>query len=191
MSGTYPTSPAPVSLTRNSLTPTLISVAHSLKRQVRTRGSQQWSFTLKYAPMRRATLAPLEAFLAAQRGQYSTFLFVPPILGSTSGSATGTVTINGAHAAGVNSIAILGLTGTLKAGDMIKFAGHSKVYFLTADATTTMTIEPPLLSALTTGEAVSYNSVPVTCALASDTLTMTLNPANLTDGFEVNLVEVI
>lgn len=191
MSGTFPTSPEPASITRTSITPTLISVSHSLKRQVRARGVQQWSFTLKYPPQRRATMAPLEAFLAAQRGQYSTFTFVPPVFGSSSGTVSGTVTINGAHAAGVNSIAILGLTGALKAGDFVKFAGHNKVYMLTADATTTLTIEPPLYAALTTGEAVTYSNVPVTCALASDSHSATLNPGNLTDGFELQLVEAL
>ncbi len=191
MSGTFPTSPAPSSISRTSFTPTLISVAHSLKRQTRTRGSQRWSFTLSYPALRRATLAPLEAFLAAQRGQYSTFLFVPPIFGSSSGTVSGSVTVNGAHAAGVSSIAITGLTGTLKAGDFVKFDGHNKVYFLTADATSTLTIEPPLSDALTSGEAVTYTDVPVTCALASDTFGVTLNPGNLTEGFTVELVEAL
>lgn len=191
MSGNYPTTPAPASISRTSLTPTMISVAHSLKRQVRTRGSQQWSFTLAYPALRRASVAPLEAFLSAQRGQYSTFTFTPHVYGSTSGSATGTVTANGTHAAGVSSIAISGLTGTLKAGDFIKFAGHNKVYFLTADATTTLTIEPPLLAALSTGASVTYTDVPFTCALAADTFTAQLNPGDIVSGFDVQIVEVL
>lgn len=191
MSGTYPTSPVPASVSRTSLTPTMISVAHSLKRQTRTRGSQQWSFSLSYPAQRRASVAPLEAFLAAQRGQYSTFIFVPPVYGSTSGSGAGTVTVNGAHSAGVSSIEISGLTGALKAGDFVKFAGHNKVYFLTADATTTLTIEPPLLAALSTGASVTYTDVPFTCALAADTFTAQLNPGNIVSGFDVQIVEVL
>lgn len=191
MSGIFPTTPAPAEIRRQSLTPTLISVAHSLKRQVRSRGSQRWSFALKYSAMKRTNMAILEAFLMAQRGQYSTFTFVPPVFGSTSGTATGTVTVSGAHTAGDNTIVITGMTGTLKAGDFIKFAGHNKIYMLTADATTLATIEPPLLSALANGEAVTYNSVPFTCALASDTFESTLTPAGIFPGFEVSLVEVI
>ena len=191
MSGTFPTTPAPVSVTRTSVSPTLISVAHSLKRQVRSRGSQQWLFKLTYAPMRRATAAPLEAFLAAQRGQFSTFLFVPPVYGSSSGTPSGTVTVSGAYTAGSTSITIAGLTGTLKAGDFVKFAGHTKGYILTADATTTMTIEPPLYAALATGEAVTYSGVAFTCAVASDAFSSKLNPGNLTDSLEVSLIEVV
>jgi hypothetical protein len=191
MSGTFPTSPEPRSITRTSLTPTMISTAHSLKRQVRSRGPQQWSFRLAYTALKRATLAPLEAFLIAQRGQFSTFLFVPPVYGNSSGTVSGSVTVNGAHAAGATSIAVTGLTGTLKAGDVVKFAGHTKVYMLTADATTTMTIEPPLLSALVSAEAVTYNGVPFTVALVSDTLSATLNPGDLTEPFELNLIEVV
>jgi hypothetical protein len=191
MSGTFPTTPEPRSITRSSLSPTLISVSHSLKRQVRSRGSQQWSFKLAYAPLKRATLAPLEAFLIAQRGQYSTFSFVPPVYGNSSGTVSGTVTVNGAHAAGATSVAISGLTGTLKGGDFIKFAGHSKVYMLTADATATLTVEPPLSAALVTGEAVAYNGVTFTCALATDGLSATINPGDLTEALELVLVEVV
>ncbi len=187
----YPTTPAPHSVTRSSFTPTLISVAHSLKRQVRARGAHRWSFVLKYKPMRRASAALLDAFLMAQRGQYVSFLFVPPVYGSSSGTVSGTVTVNGAHSAGVASVSITGLTGTLKAGDMIKFAGHTKVYMLTADGTTTLTIQPPLSSALVTAEAVTYNNVPVTVALASDSFDSTMTPANLTGEFEVALMEVV
>lgn len=191
MSGTFPSSPVPSEITRTSLTPTLVSIAHSLKRQVRQRGSQRWAFSLQYPVLTRAAVAPLEAFLAAQRGQYSDFIFVPPVFGSTSGSASGAVTVNGAHTAGATSIAIAGLTGSLKGGDFVKFSGHNKTYILTADATTALTIEPPLYAAIAHGEGVSYNNVSVTCALASDSFSSTVAPGALVSGFSVELVEVL
>jgi hypothetical protein len=191
MSGTFPTSPEPSKMSIQSLTPTLISTAHSMQRQVRSKGSQRWSFVLSYAPMSRTNWAPLFAFLMAQRGQYSTFTFVPPVIGSSSGSVSGSVTVNGAHAAGVSTVAISGLTGTLKAGDFIKFASANKIYMLTADATTSMSLEPPLGVALATGAAVTYTSVPFTCAMGADVLASTFNPANITDGVELTLVEAL
>jgi hypothetical protein len=56
------------------------------------------------------------------------------------------------------------MTGTLKAGDLVKFA-HSKVYMIVADVTAdgsneaTLTIEPPLREALADNALVSLMMV--------------------------------
>lgn len=190
MSGTFPTSPAPQKMSVTSITPTLVSIAHSLRRQARTRGVQRWSFALSFGPSSRAAWAPLYAFLLSQKGQYSTFLFIPPRIGSTAGTGTGTVTVDGATAAGATTVAISGLSGTLKAGDFIKFAGHVKCYMLTADATTSMSLEPPLLSSLANTEAVTYTDVPFTCALGTDSAASEIIPAGLFSGIDLTILEV-
>ena len=84
--------------------------------------------------------------------------------------------MNGAHSAADTTIAIDGFAGDgagrLKAGDLIKFA-HDKVYMVVADVTSssnaaTVTIEPPLRTALANNSSVTYDSVPVTVHLTSD-----------------------
>ena len=66
------------------------------------------------------------------------------------------------------------MTGTLKAGDFVKFASHNKVYMVVADATAdgsneaTITIEPPLITALANDSAVTYDNVPFTVHLIND-----------------------
>ena len=65
------------------------------------------------------------------------------------------------------------MTGTLKAGDFVKFASHTKVYMVVADATSssnasTVTIEPPLISALADNSVVTYDNVSFTVHLTND-----------------------
>ena len=73
-----------------------------------------------------------------------------------------------------NYTQLMEMTGTLKAGDYIKFASHNKVYMVVADVTAdgsneaTLTIEPPLITALADDSAVTYDNVPFTVHLTSD-----------------------
>ena len=63
--------------------------------------------------------------------------------------------------------------GRFKAGDFIKFASHDKVYMVVSDVTSssnaaTVTIEPPLITALTDNSAVTYDNVSFTVHLTND-----------------------
>lgn len=186
----YPTTPTPSTIKITGISPTLTSVTHSMKRQARSRGGQRWLIEASYPPLTRAQFAPLWAFANAQQGQYNTFTYIPPVYGDSSGSATGTLQSNGAASAGDSSITCDGLTGTLKAGDFVKFAGHDKVYTLTADGSTTLSIEPPLMSAVADNEVVTYQDVPFTMAFADDTQELAMGSDQLV-GFSIKLVEVV
>jgi len=186
----YPTTPTASSIKITGISPTLTSVTHSLKRQARSRGGQRWLIEAGYPAMTRSQFAPLWAFVNAQKGQYNTFTYKPPIYKDSSGTATGTLLANGSASAGDSSIACDGLTGTLKAGDFIKFAGHDKVYTLTADATTSLAIEPPLLSAVADNEAITYNDVPFTMAFQDDKQELSMGIDQMV-GFSIKLVEVV
>jgi len=192
MSGTFPTTPTASSIKITGISPTLTSVTHSLKRQARSRGGQRWLIEAGYPAMTRATFAPLWAFTNSQQGQYGTFTYQPPIYKDSSGSATGTLLVNNAsgYSAGDSSITVDGLTGTLKAGDFVKFASHDKVYTLTADATTSLAIEPSLMSAVADNEAVTYNDVPFTMAFVDDKQELSMGVDQLV-GFSIKLVEVV
>lgn len=186
----FPTTPQPSSLKITGISPTLTSVTHSLKRQARSRGGQRWLIEAGYPAMNRSEFAPLWAFANAQQGQYNTFTFKPPIYKDTSGTATGTLLVNGGDAAGDSSITTDGLTGILKAGDFVKFAGHDKVYTLTADGSTTLAIEPPLMSAVANNETITYNDVPFSMAFQDDKQELSMGVEQLI-GFSIKLVEVV
>jgi hypothetical protein len=192
MSGTFPESPAPNSITITSVRPTLVSVTHSLKRQARSRGGQRWLIEAGYPRMSRSTFAPVWAFANAQKGQFETFSYKPPIYKDSTGTASGTLAINNAsgYSAGDSTLTVDGITGTLKAGDFIKFAGHDKVYTITNDATTALNIEPPLLTSVADDEVVIYNDVPFTVAFGADQQELSMSVDQMID-YAISLVEVV
>lgn len=183
-----PTTVLPAQVSVSSWSPTLVSRAYSGKTQRRQRGGhiQRWRLSVRYAPLQRDEFMELWAFLAALRGQYSTFTLTIPTSIVPRGTWGGSPAVNGAVAAGQNTVRIDGLTalvaGAVKAGDFVKFSGHSKVYQVTADGTPDsggeldLCIMPGLVTALSDNETVSFTSVPFTCILAADTQALDLAP---------------
>jgi len=187
----YPTSPGFNAINPSSNRQTLFSQAASGRMQSRKIGGQNWTFTAQYAPMSRAEFAPVLAFVESQNGRHGVFTIVLPVLSNTSGDGTGTVTCSAASI-GASSVTIAGLSGSLKAGDYIKFSGHDKVYMLIADRSGAgaISISPALIGAVTRSDTVVYNNVPFTVRLANDVQSYAL----VTDGFyryEVDLMEAL
>ncbi len=117
------------------------------------------------------------AFIIKQRSGKENFTIIPPEIEDARGSETGTVLVNGVHAVGDTTIAMDAFAGDgagrFKAGDFIKFASHDKVYMVVADVTSssnaaTVTIEPPLITALADNSTVTYDNVPFTVHLTND-----------------------
>jgi hypothetical protein len=192
MSGTYPTTPEFQAINVVSKHKNLMSEAISGRVQVRAIGGQKWQFTAKYNPMTRVEFMPVYSFVTAQQGMLGTFTIVPPVISSTSGTASGTALVNGNHAIGDRTITVDGFTGSLKAGDFVKFANHSKVYMLTADRSGagTMTIEPALVATLANDEVITYNSVPFTMRLSNDIQEYSLS-ANEYYTYEIDMAEAL
>ena len=170
----------------------------SFRRQVQ---GQRFSFTVQYPPMTRAEFAPIMAFIMKQRSRKEDFTITMPSYFNAQGNETGTLLVNGAHSVADTTIAIDGFAGDgagrLKAGDFIKFA-HDKVYMVVADATSssnasTVTIEPPLRTALTNNSSVTYDSVPFTVQLTSDVQEFSTNQndsdGNLLLSYEFDVIE--
>ena len=170
----------------------------SFRRQVQ---GQRFSFTVQYPPMTRAEFAPIMAFIMKQRSRKEDFTVTMPSYFNAQGNETGTLLVNGAHSVADTTIAIDGFAGDgagrLKAGDFIKFA-HEKVYMVVADATSssnasTVTIEPPLRTALTNNSSVTYDSVPFTVQLTSDVQEFATNQndsdGNLLLSYEFDVIE--
>ena len=194
---TFPTTPWPSSMTPGTLQPTQASQSHSLKRQVRSRGAQRWAFKLSYTKRRRDEMAPLIAFAVAARGQFVTFLFVPPVIGSRrAGSGSPVVRVSTAKGRSVPVHGVAAGATIGKAGDYVKFANGTKVYMLTADALANgsgqanLAIEPALYAGVTAGEAVILDNVPFTVAFAADLHETPIEPP-LLYSWDCELVEVL
>ena len=175
MSGTLPnTSFTAINLQSNQKT--LFSETDSGKSFRRQIQGQRFSFTISYPPMKRSDFAPIMAFIMKQRNRKEDFTITMPSYLNAQGNETGTLLVNGSHSASDTTIAIDGFAGDgagrLKAGDLLKFA-HDKVYMVVEDVTSssnsaTVTIEPPLRTALADNSGVTYDSVPFKVHLTSD-----------------------
>jgi hypothetical protein len=182
---------------------TLISQTDSGKTFRRQIDGQKWSFTVSYPLMTRANFQPTMAFIIKQRSQKENFTITFPSYLNATGNETGTLLVNGAHSLADTTIAIDAFAddgaGRLKAGDFIKFA-HSKVYMVVSDVTSssnaaTVTIEPPLTTALSNNSSVTYDSIAFTVHLTSDVQEFNSGQAN-SDGvplfkYEFDVVEDI
>ena len=182
---------------------TLINNSISGKRFVRQIDGQKWRFQLSYPPQTRSDFADVMAFIIKQRSSKESFTITLPTTFNALGNETGSVLVNGAHSVADTTIAMDGFgadgSGRFKAGDFIKFANHSKLYMVVADVTSssnaaTVTIEPPLTTALSNNEAVTYDSVVATVYLASDIQEFTavdLSGSDLVFQYSFDVIEAI
>ena len=179
MSGSFPISSSAFStMGIKSIQNTIVSKTQSGKHLSRQIDGQRFAFTAKIITAKRSDVyGELMAFIIKQRSQKEHFTIIPPELEDARGVETGTLAVNGSHTAGDTTIAIDGFASDtanrLRQGDFIKFNGHSKIYMVVADVTSssgasTVTIEPPLISALADDEAVAYDNIPFTVHLVND-----------------------
>ena len=195
MSGTYPTTPEFSSIGFSSEQKTITSTTDSGKMFAVQIDGQRFKFSASYPPMNRSEFAPVIAFVMKQRSQKETFQIALPDLKNAKGDISGTVLVNGSHSAGDTTIDVDGMTGTIKAGDFVKFGGDTKVYMVVSDATAvagaaTLTIEPPLRSALSNDNSVTYDGVEFTVRLTNDIQQFNTGDLDLY-RFEVDFIEAL
>ncbi len=192
MSGTYPTTPVFSALNFTSQYFNLSSETISGRIQVRNIGGQRFSFTASYPPMTRTEFQPVIAFIMKQRGKAETFTIVLPEISDASGDVSGTMLANGAGTIGDTLIGVDGFTGTLKAGDLFKFAGHDKIYMATSDRSGpgALSFEPALISSVSDNEVMSYDAVPFKVRLTNDVQEFAV-ATDLHYSYEIDFVEAI
>jgi hypothetical protein len=173
MSGTFPTVGFETLDFQSNVTNRITTAVSGKAQRIRV-GAQYWSFKLKSPAMTRSEFMTAYSFIVKQDGQYGSFTVVPPVVSNTTGTATGTITVNATYAAGVLQCKSTGGSGTLKKGDLIKFSNHNKVYMLTEDvdldesSVDTLNFYPNLVTGITNTTTVTYNSVPFTVYLDKD-----------------------
>ena len=179
MSGAFPISNSKFeTMGIKSIQNTIISKSQSGKKLARQIDNQRFGFTARIITAKRSDVyGELMAFIVKQRSGKENFTIIPPEIEDARGSETGSVLVNGVHAVGDTTIDMDAFAGDgdgrFKAGDFLKFASHDKIYMVVSDVTSssnaaTVTIEPPLITALTDNSAVTYDNVPFTVHLTSD-----------------------
>ena len=175
MAGAFPISSSKFeTMGIKSIQNTIRSKSINGKKLSRQIDNQRFGFTAKIIIGKRSDIyGTLMAFIMKQRSGKEDFTITPPEIKNARGNISGTVLVNGVQAVGDTTITVDAMTGTLKAGDFIKFA-HDKVYMVVADVTAdgsneaTITIEPPLVTALADDSSVTYDSVPFKVHLTND-----------------------
>jgi hypothetical protein len=141
-------------------------------RSVRTSNATTlWAGTLQFVPGTQAEYRPIQAFFAKARGPLNDFYVqIPGVSNFIGTDGVSLMRVNASTAAGATSVTVNvygGGTSIVKAGNVIQFANHDKVYMVVADVTAvsgnnTFTIEPPLVTAIPAisgGIAVTYKNV--------------------------------
>ena len=193
MSGTWPTSPGFSAVGFNPRDYNLSDTTRAGQDNVRGLGSHRFEWSVAYHPLEREEFAPIAAFMALQGGSREKFQITLPEISTLLGDASGLMQVNniGGHPVGTSLVQIDGITGTVKAGSLVKFA-HDKVYMVALDraGSGALGIYPPLIEAVADNEVVTYDDVPFTARLDTDA------PAWEIDfkdefGFEIAMHEAI
>ena len=174
----FPTTVQPKSISFSSNRPNSISYTLSGKRSVRQFASQYFSFSVTMPPMTKSVFQVYSAFLISKKGGFTAFDFAYPVDNLGANRTSTSVKTRTTHAVGSTAIAIDGLSAStndvIKGGDLIKFNGHTKVYLVVGDVNSngagqgTVTIEPPLQSALVNNEVLVLNRPNINVALLQD-----------------------
>ena len=199
MSGAFPTDPLFRALNFQDNRPTLTNQTLSGKKQVRQIGSQYFSFTASMPPMQQEKAMEVFAFLQKQKGSFENFTIQAPLDNLGASKDETDILVAGSHVVSDASIALDGFspntTGALKAGDLIKFANHTKVYMVQSDIDSdgsgelTVLISPNLVTTLADNEAVTVNKPSFTVYLESDEIMYSTDASGLyTISFDVREV---
>lgn len=198
--GNYPSTPSFQGVNFKINTQTQQTVSLSQRRIRSSIGTSYFSVTAQYPPMTRSEFKPVMAFIATCRGPLNEFdIFLPEVSEATGNTAGSTALVNGTQAAGSSTISADGFafsTTVLKAGDVIRFENHTKVYMVTSDVTSsgtgtaTINITPALLTGVTNNESITIDNVPFRMILADDMQEISIGTDNLYQ-FELDLIEVV
>ena len=200
--GNWPTSPGFQGVNFKQESNTLMTKTVSGRSIRSSVGTLVWSGTLRYPIMNQTEFRPIQALIALAQGPLNEFDIIIPTISTPQGlnaSIMTTCTVNGNHTAGDTTIDVatdINTNNILKAGDIIRFANHTKVYMCTTDVNTdaggqaTINIQPALIENLTSGEVVTYNNVPFRMHLTNDLQEFAYRTDNLVQ-YELDLIEAI
>ena len=123
------------------------------------------------------------AFLQKQKGSFENFTITHPLHNLGASKNETDILVVGSHSVSDATIALDGFTanttGALKAGDLIKFANHTKVYMVQSDIDSdgtgalTVSISPNLITTLADNEAVTVNKPSFTVYLETNEIMYT------------------
>ena len=152
-----------ISMDNDSVSDTINLVRHTFRND-----SQRWTMTISLEPVAGDSAAASR--LAVHRAQnkfVNTFAVeMPQHNGSPATGALSSISVDGDHDAGSDSISVDGATGAVEigVGRFITFDGHDKVYMVTGDLSLTdvdssgdLTIYPPLVGDIDDDSTIDFS----------------------------------
>ena len=169
--------PSSVEVELNSRTVRTTSI--SGRQQVRSFGTSYYVVTLNFPPLIEEDRAQVKAKLTALRGGVNTFTIATKNFTDKKGTSGVSEGIASSAAIGATTVT-MDNSNEFKPGEYIKFSNHTKAYQVISHSGTTLTIEPPLQTAITGSDTVeSGSNFTMTCRLADDNISYTQGA----DGF--------
>lgn len=169
--------PSSVEVELNSRTVRTTSI--SGRQQVRSFGTSYYVVTLNFPPLTEEDRAQVKAKLTTLRGGVNTFTIATKNFTDKKGSSSASEGIASSAAIGATTVT-MDNSNEFKPGEYIKFSNHTKAYQVISHSGTTLTIEPPLQTAITGSDTVeSGSNFTMTCRLADDNISYTQGA----DGF--------
>ena len=162
---TFPSIPF-TDVTLRSVNPTRVTTSINGVIQRQAIGAQYFAVTGSFSNLTQTQQRQLFGFIEQMRGPLTAFnLQLPDYLADSTGDFTGTITVATNTSAGATSIPITSSAANgvviLRAGDLIRFSNHNKVYTVASTVTAvsgneTLTLSQPLRSAVTTSHTITH-----------------------------------
>tara|TARA_A100001201_G_C4087321_1_gene200948 strand:+ start:694 stop:1317 length:624 start_codon:yes stop_codon:yes gene_type:complete len=169
--GNWPSSPGFSSIDFGPKTATRITETQSGRTVRFSTATSKFGVRIRYPRVSSTVFRNVQASVVRANGSLNSFDIVLPTVSDTkTGLSSQTVKVSSAASVGASSVDITSdatSTTILKAGDVVRFENHTKVYMVTADVSSdstgvaTMSIFPNLITALDDDSAGGNTSVTV------------------------------
>lgn len=187
----------PSSVSLVPVNPTRVTTTLNGIEQRQAVGGQYFRLVAEFTGLNKAELRQIQSHVIQQGGPLTSFEFtLPDYLGDSTGAYTGTITLSSNGAVGQTSVSVTSTGSTfpsLKAGDLIRFASHDKIYTLTSDVSspgTTLAFYPALRTAVTSGQTVTHQNLTIKVRYSEDTENLVVG-TNLYSDISIEFVEVL
>lgn len=160
-----------------------------------------WHTMVTLPPMKRDEAGAWQSFFMQLHGRKGTFLLGDPDAKTIQGSASTIISVNGDHSIGAYDVVVDGCTASsveFKQGDYVQFGSGatSKLHMIVADITSdgsgnaTLQIEPPLKTALSDDDVVTYSNTKAVMRMDNNELNWSANHVSVY-GISFSATEVL
>lgn len=204
--GNYPTTPGFQAVNFKTISNTRQTTSLSGRRVRLSTAGTRFSATISYPPLTVAEFMPVQAIIAQCQGSLNSFDIILPTISYTKiTNWQGQILVNGNQSQGDTTISVRAYDTDstvaesrtiLNAGDVIRFASHTKVYMATQDITTdgtgvaTIDITPALFEDIVDGTEVTHDAVPFRMTLERDVQEFKYDNSGFV-GYELDVLEEI